>query len=102
MSLAIDVDDVTAVLLADGWHEVANRSFELDAYEYLWSGMVDVTVEGLRQGRGEFGGDRKPLVVHAGGNSGICATGFAFTEKGQDGPVQIAGPLTSILAIRCE
>ena len=38
MSLRIDVDTVTAVLLADGWHEVADASFVLDAYEYLWSG----------------------------------------------------------------
>jgi len=29
MSLAIDSDAVTAVLLADGWHTVAARSFEV-------------------------------------------------------------------------
>jgi hypothetical protein len=35
MSLAIQVDKVKRVLLADGWHEVAEVSFDLDAYEYL-------------------------------------------------------------------
>lgn len=35
MSLAIDVDKVTAVLLADSWHEVAAASFALDSYEYI-------------------------------------------------------------------
>jgi hypothetical protein len=34
MSLAIDVDTVEMVLLADGWHEVAEASFDIDAYEY--------------------------------------------------------------------
>ncbi len=38
MSLAIDVDNVSAVLLADGWHTVADQSFEIDAYEFMWQG----------------------------------------------------------------
>jgi hypothetical protein len=33
MSLYIDVDRVSSVLLADGWHAVAEDSFDLDAYE---------------------------------------------------------------------
>jgi hypothetical protein len=61
MSLAIEVDDVTAVLLADGWHTVANRSFAFDSYEHVW------------------GADDQ--VMHRGGTSGICATGFAFTTR---------------------
>jgi hypothetical protein len=36
VSLAIDVDHVTEVLLADGWHIVAEQSFTLDSYEYIW------------------------------------------------------------------
>jgi hypothetical protein len=35
MSLAIEVHRVVQVLLADGWHAVANASFDVDAYEYL-------------------------------------------------------------------
>jgi hypothetical protein len=35
MSLAIDIDQVTGVLLADGWHDVVDVSFEIDSYEYL-------------------------------------------------------------------
>jgi hypothetical protein len=34
-SLEIEVDAVTVVLLADGWHEVVDKTFTLDAYEYL-------------------------------------------------------------------
>ena len=37
MSLAIDVDRVIQVLLADGWHEVLDDSFDLDAYEFIHS-----------------------------------------------------------------
>ena len=34
MSLWIDLNRVTTVLLADGWHHVTNDSFDLDAYEF--------------------------------------------------------------------
>lgn len=78
MSLAIEVDDVTAVLLADGWHTVANKSFALDSYEYVW------------------GADDQ--VMHGGGNSAICATGFTFTTE--NGSTMVAGPLTAVLAVR--
>jgi hypothetical protein len=75
MSLAIDLDDVTAVLLADGWHEVAGESFTLDAYEFMWRGQS----------------------AHSGGSSGVCSTGFAFkTPAGE----HLAGPLTAVLAVR--
>ena len=39
MSLAIDVDKVGGVLLADGWHKVrwqdGRSTFDIDAYEYV-------------------------------------------------------------------
>lgn len=39
MSLAVDVDRVAQVLLADGWHTVdfneGVSSFDLDAYEFI-------------------------------------------------------------------
>lgn len=79
MSLAINVDNVDAVLLADGWHDVADNedgvsSFSMDAYEYVW---------------GEF--------VHQ--DSRHCATlGFDFVEVKTG--YRIAGPVTSILAVR--
>lgn len=34
MSLNIDTDRIEAVLLADGWHQVKSRSFDLDVYEF--------------------------------------------------------------------
>ena len=32
MSLTIEVDDITHVLLADGWHTVHDASFGIDSY----------------------------------------------------------------------
>ncbi len=74
MSLAIDVDDVTSVLLADGWHKVPNKSFNLDSFEFLWAGDL----------------------IYGGGGSGVCATGFSF--ESEDGT--ISGPLTAVLAVK--
>lgn len=80
MSLAIDIDAVTGVLLADGWHVVDDASFTIDAYEYLW---------------GEDTIDCDAILMYNGERQG-CSTGFAFVE---DGSI-VAGPMTSILAIR--
>jgi hypothetical protein len=96
MSLLIEVDDVTSVLLADGWHNVDWRdsnnhgdpdgrrisTFSLDAYEFVhryrnWDQL-------------------KTVDYHLGGQSGICATGFTFQEEG----TWISGPLTAILAVQ--
>ena len=76
MSLAINADDVTAVLLADGWHEVPARSFDLDSYEYQYA---------------------NGLTIHEGGAYGVCANGFEFTTTEGD---RMAGPLTAVLAVR--
>jgi len=76
MSIAIDTDRITDVLLADGWHMVAGESFDLDSYEYVC----------------------EEQLVHAGGRDRlITATGFTFTD---DTGAQISGPLTAILAVR--
>jgi hypothetical protein len=82
MSLAIEIKNVTRVLLADGWHDVEKDSFTVDSYEYIQSHPNP---------------DRNPLVLHGGGNSGVCAAGFAF--RGAVGGEWIAGPLTAILAV---
>lgn len=76
MSLKIDVDDVTSVLLADGWHTVTDQSFTLDSYEFVWQGA-------LQLGGGQC--------------EGVPSTGFEF--RGSDGKIW-AGPLTSILAVK--
>jgi hypothetical protein len=78
MSLAIDVDEITHVLLADGWHEIEQGSFFLDSYEYV----AGVNYE----------------LLHGGGHSGICATGFRFRVRQSSFTTE--GPLTSIIAIR--
>ena len=89
MSLGIDPEKVTEVLLADGWHEVSDLDFTLDSYEYVEPHPDP---------------NRNPLVLHGGGASGICATGFRFNESvDEDGEHQqrtVAGPLTSILTVR--
>lgn len=80
MSLQIDVDSVTAVLLADGWHTIKYASFDIDAYEFH---------------------EDDELVLGGGQCSHVPSTGFRFTEDQGDGElVDVFGPLTSILAIR--
>jgi hypothetical protein len=81
MSLAIDVDKVKAVLLADGWHQVAKTegtsTFKIDAYEFV-SGD---------------GGTR--LSIGQGERASVA--GATWIEP--DG--KISCPLTSVLAVRC-
>ena len=85
MSLAIDIDAVTKVLLADGWHEVAEESFTMDAYEFI---------------RAADGRRLEPQVYLGGGQAtGVCETGFEFLEVVAGVRCWIAGPLTSILAV---
>jgi hypothetical protein len=79
MSLSIHVDNVTAVLLSDGWHEVdldkeGVSSFDLDAYEYLW---------------GE-------IIVGHGDSTTVPTTGFGFMERG----TRVCGPFHAIHAIK--
>jgi hypothetical protein len=80
VSLNIDVDNVDAVLLADGWHAVHAKTFDLDAYEYHYGGHV---------------------VFYGGQVKLVPSTGFAFKERLEDGRVVTTyGPLTAILAVR--
>ena len=88
MSLAIDVDAVTAVLLADGWHPVHEQSFDVDSYEFV----------------GPHPDQDHNFVLLAGGQENLIpARGFSFYEAREDlgQIVAIYGPLTAILAVRC-
>ena len=92
MSLAIDVDTIQAVLLADGWHTVHDASFTLDAYEYRWSGRPSVKVQDLEN-------ERDARLLREGGDSGSSSSGFALP------PTRVArrllAPLSAVLAVRC-
>ena len=93
MSLAIEVDDITHVLLADGWHTVHDASFGIDSYELIWhEGMADSPMLG--------GGQEKHIAAagHRGSTSRehIAAAGFSFTESDH----VLYGPLTSVLAVK--
>lgn len=94
MSLGIDVDRVTHVLLADGWHRCDWQQDEqsrqrrlvstltFDAYEYLW--YHDPS-------------DRwSPTLIASGIEGLVPYTGFSFIEDGSP----VLGPLTSILAVK--
>ena len=95
MSLTIDVDNITHVLLADGWHEVHDASFGTDTYEFM-----------RRKGTSDspmLGGDQEkhiPAAGHRGSTSRehIAAAGFSFTE----GDHVLCGPLTSVLAVKTQ
>lgn len=82
MSLWIDIDKITQVLIGNEWHEVEPETFDLDSYEYM--------------GGEHYGDDH---CLHGGGNSGVCATGFTFQPKGHS-TSRICGPLTAIQAVR--
>jgi hypothetical protein len=76
MSLAIDVDTVTDVLLADRWHKVKGTSFALDAYEYMYQGEA---------------------VLGGGQVAGVPSTGAEWSEANG---AHIACPVTAILAVK--
>ncbi len=83
MSIAINIDLVTEVLLADGWHTVTDDSFNLDSYEYI---------------HGDLYSDRGVTILLGGGTDRLVpATGFTFTDKTGH---RISGPLTAVLAVR--
>ncbi len=84
MSLQINNPKITRVLLADGWHECTG--FDLDAYEF-----------GTYYRDHDYSTGVGYDLIHGGGRSGVCATGFAFTDK-ETGET-VAGPLTAILAV---
>jgi len=71
MSMTVDVSKVRSVLLADGWHRVAEKSFGIDTYVYAQPGAP------------------------AGGNGGAATVGFRFKD---DAGYVLSGPLTAILA----
>lgn len=87
MSLYIDIDTVTSVLLADGqWYDVLDRSFDLDSYEM----------------------HHEQHVILGGGNvAGVPSTGFRFVTRGLNPDAigsrrLIMGPLTAILALEVD
>jgi len=77
MSLAIEIDNVSAVLLSDGkWYSVHKASFFLDAYEFLQSADDE-------------------RAINSGG------IGFSFQCKAEKGEVEvISGPFASIEAVK--
>ena len=77
MSLHVDREKVSAVLLPDGWHTVLDHSFDLDAYEYH------------DEDRPIFEGDQV---------TGIPSTGASWLDK-QSG-AYIVCPLAAVLAVR--
>ena len=75
MSLAIDTNRVTKVLLSDGWHDVVSCSFDIDAYEF---------VEGQR------------AILLGGKADGGTATGATWVNENGN---RVSCPLTSVLAV---
>lgn len=84
MSLAIDPEDVTHVLLPDGWHHVQPGTFILDSFEFVDG--ADDSVGGIL-----LGGGREPLVA---------ALGYEFQERGASEGTTLAGPINRLYAVR--
>lgn len=72
MSLRIEIDHVTEVLLADGWHKVLDRSFDIDAYEFESNERVICSP-------GEFG--------------------YRFDTEIAGRRCRLSGPLSAVLAV---
>ena len=93
MSLAIDVDEITDVLLVDGWHAVewhydkdgaGASTFDTDAYEIMWYGSA------------ERKKNMEPIGHFQPGDKPQDYTGFSFREDG----VRVFGPMSSVLAVK--
>ena len=74
MSLGIQLNEIKSVLLADRWHEVDQRSFTVDTYEF----------------------NEGDTAVARGDGHLLSVAGFMFWEPG--GHI-VAGPLSAILAV---
>jgi hypothetical protein len=89
MSLAIDIEKVSDVLLADGWHHVVfnngKSTFVIDAYEF---------VEHMEEGKNPF--------VHVSGGSvvGVPSTAAEWLELKSGKSYVVTCPLTAILAVK--
>jgi hypothetical protein len=85
MSLSIDIDRVSDVLLADGWHRVifqnGESTFLIDAYEYI---------------QRREGGDPE-ILVGGGSVPGVPSTGASWIDA--KAKRTMTCPLTSILAV---
>lgn len=82
MSLAINTQKVTAVLLSDGnWYDVEPGSFDLDAYEFF---------------AGDFYENMDYSVTPPLWKDVPCSTGFLFKNSG----TLMMGPATAIQAVR--
>jgi hypothetical protein len=81
----IDVDLVEAVLLADGWHQVADHSFTVDAYEFAWWPPKKTK------------GKDEPTMLHSSGDKSVTGAGFSFHDSAD---MLFSGPLTALHAVR--
>jgi hypothetical protein len=62
MSLAINTDNITAVMIGGQWHDVLDGSFNLDAYEMYWGNPDDIN----------------QWILLGGNVPGVPHTGFSF------------------------
>ena len=78
----INTNEVTNVLLDDGWHDVDEQTFHLGPYGY----SVEYEVDDVKESQ----------VLRTGGDSNMPSTGFEFEENG----TSVMGPIASILAVK--
>jgi hypothetical protein len=107
VSYEIDVSSVTAVLLADGWHRVKNRSFGIEPYGYVaisnGNGKADAAKDAKEASDGKAaksakGAKKKAARVEPVADKGLPPTmGARWTKP--SGEV-IACPVASVLALR--
>jgi hypothetical protein len=88
MSLAIKVHKIKRVLLIDGWHEIMDDTFIIDAFEIVEEGFED---------------DKKvyEVILKGGAIKEITSTGCGWIEKRASSGInrEVYCPITSVLAI---
>jgi len=90
MSLAIEIDRVEQVLLADGWHALTDASFAVDDCVFTEGNTGDAFVE--KKVRARLGGGQGP---------GAASKAAKWEELGPEGGTFSVGcPLTAILAVK--
>jgi hypothetical protein len=76
VSLAIEIDDVVAIMIGGVWLEIECGSFDIDSYEFV----------------------HDDNLLLGGGQSGICPAGYVAALK--NAQQKICGPLTALQAVR--
>jgi len=94
MSLAININRIKRILLADGWHKVIKDTFFIDSYEFVEEWIAEQEGKPYATNAVFNGGQDKMIT-----STGACWTEDNISNDADDDEREMYCPLTSILAI---